>query len=79
MILGGYFIKCAQEAVKMRPEAVSAFFDLSDGIPEESKDVWRKMAEAWEADNTQPNPFESSIKRENSMCFNTSNTDRMQY
>lgn len=47
----------------MRPEAVSAFLDLCEGIPEDNQKAWKKMAEDWESDNAKPNPFESSIKR----------------
>lgn len=49
--------------MKRRPEAVSAFLDLCDGIPDNNKDAWKKMAEDWEHDSRKPNPFESSIKR----------------
>lgn len=60
--LGGYLIKRASEAVKLRPEAVSVFFDLCDGIPKDNQCVWRKMVEDWESNNTKLNPFESSFK-----------------
>lgn len=52
----------------MRPEAVSAFLDLCDGIPEDDKLAWRRMAEDWESDNSKLNPYESSIKRKFPQC-----------
>lgn len=60
----------------MRPEAVSAFLDLCEGIPEDNKKVWRKMAEDWETDSTKLNPFESSIKRKFLMRLDLIYTDR---
>lgn len=53
----------------MRPEAVSAFLDLLDGIPDNDKDAWRKMAEDWECDSNKPNPFESSIQHTFKFCW----------
>ncbi|EAU83273.2 hypothetical protein CC1G_12790 [Coprinopsis cinerea okayama7 len=49
----------AQEALIKRTEKVEAFRDFSSALETSTKD-WGAMVRAWEADNSKPNPYESS-------------------
>lgn len=45
-------------ATEERNKQVAAFIEVRDTIPKEAAKEYVKMVEAWEKDNTQPNPYE---------------------
>jgi hypothetical protein len=51
-----------EDAVPMMVETATALKSLEAGFDAETLVAWREMAEAWEADGSKPNPFESTNK-----------------
>lgn len=45
-------------ATEERNKQVAAFKDVRDTIPKDAAKEYIRMVEAWEKDNTQPNPYE---------------------
>ncbi|KAI0695073.1 hypothetical protein C8T65DRAFT_744181 [Cerioporus squamosus] len=46
-----------KKAVPERDSQVAAFAQYDQALPADSKAQWKSAVEAWESDNTQPNPF----------------------
>lgn len=53
-------VKEASRRAKLHREELN---ELQQSIPASSLSVWKSEIEAWEEDNTQPNPFESRVIR----------------
>jgi hypothetical protein len=50
-----------KEAVPARDEHILAFEEFSAALPMESVRKWTAIVEAWELDNTKPNPFYAEL------------------
>lgn len=56
------FLRKMIEAVDERSHHVLAFQDFDAALPEEDTKLWTKSVQAWEADPTQPNPFQTTLR-----------------
>ena len=61
------FLARIKKAVPERNSQVKAFEQYDAALPHEATTRWRHMVEAWEADRSQPNPFQ--LKRPSEYTF----------
>ena len=50
-----------KEAIEARAEHVIAFNEFNVSLPENDTQEWLEVVTAWEADNTESNPYFSAV------------------
>jgi hypothetical protein len=55
------FLRRVKEAVPARDEHLLAFEEFNAALPAASTKEWTACIEAWELDNTKPNPFHAKL------------------
>jgi hypothetical protein len=61
LILAVTFLRKVKEAVPARDQHLLAFEEFNMSLPEASVKEWSTCVEAWEDDNTKPNPFYAAL------------------
>ncbi|KAG6808347.1 hypothetical protein H0H92_004412 [Tricholoma furcatifolium] len=62
MILASTFSRKVREAIKCCEEHVQAFEVFDMALPAEDTAEWTRIVQAWEADGTNPNPFQTTFE-----------------
>lgn len=68
-----------KDAVSYRAELVWAYHEFKGSLKPDSVLVWLAAVEAWEADNTNTNPFVFTLKSTLISCINTTLTNGRPY
>ncbi|KAG2339219.1 hypothetical protein BDR05DRAFT_1003487 [Suillus weaverae] len=58
---GPFLLQKLKEAIPQWDRHASDLVDFEEAIPTKSLTVWCQMVEEWEADQTKPNLFESTV------------------
>jgi hypothetical protein len=61
---GAILLAKVQKSVPLMLDTREAWVDVEASFPSTVIQTWTAMAVAWEANNAQPNPFASKVKRE---------------